>query len=224
MSCLYVFLSPVVEKSISSLFGFGKDYATLVSYVPKKRKVVLLLSTMHQSNAIDPEIGDKKKTEAITFYNATKSGVDTVNEMSGSYSVARKSQRWPLTVFYNMLNIAAINTLIIVARNKNRKCHPIIRRKFLKELALGLVKPYIKCRFKPPNLNIKLKSDILELIKEPDDNPENTEKNIESSNKRKRCGKCPRTGNKTSNYCAICETPICGKHGKLTCYDCLKQA
>ncbi|XP_023228246.1 uncharacterized protein LOC111628649 [Centruroides sculpturatus] len=218
------FLITSGREEYSSLFGFGKDYATLVSYVPKKRKVVLLLSTLHQSDAIDPETGNKKKPEAITFYNATKGGVDTVDQMSGNYSVARKSQRWPLTVFYNMLNIAAINALIIVACNKNLECRPIIRRKFLKEIALGLVKPYIKRRLKTPHLCRKLKSDILELIKEPDDNPENTEKNVESPNKRKRCGKCPRNGNKTSNYCAICETPICGKHGKLTCYDCLKQA
>nr|QPD02190.1 PiggyBac2 [Dichotomius schiffleri] len=89
----------------SSLFGFGKNNTTLVSYVPKKGRVVVLLSTMHNSKTIDPDSGDAKKPEIITFYNTTKGGVDVVDEMCSTYSTARKTNRWPLTAFFHLLDV-----------------------------------------------------------------------------------------------------------------------
>ena len=77
------------------MFGFTKDM-TSVFHVPKKSKIVLLLSMMHHDNAIDSNLN---KPEIITFYNMTKEGVDVVDELKGNYSVARISRRWPLTIF-----------------------------------------------------------------------------------------------------------------------------
>ena len=51
-----------VERS--SLFGFDDD-CTLVSYCPKKNKTVLLLSTSHYTNTIDPSAGDAMKPEIL---------------------------------------------------------------------------------------------------------------------------------------------------------------
>lgn len=42
----------------SSLFGFQKD-CTITSYVLKKNKVVLLLSTLHDDVYIDQDTGDR---------------------------------------------------------------------------------------------------------------------------------------------------------------------
>ncbi|KAA5585724.1 hypothetical protein F3G61_32635, partial [Pseudomonas aeruginosa] len=50
----------------SSVFGFQKDI-TLVSYAPKKNKVVVVMSTMHHDNSIDESTGEKQKPEMITF-------------------------------------------------------------------------------------------------------------------------------------------------------------
>jgi hypothetical protein len=51
------------------------DEYTLVSYVPKKNKAVILLSTMHDGHGdINEEIGN---SEIIHVYN--KSGVDTID-------------------------------------------------------------------------------------------------------------------------------------------------
>lgn len=50
------------RKPGSSLFGFQKDI-TIVSYAPKKNKVVLAMSTLHHDNAIDEATGEKKKPE-----------------------------------------------------------------------------------------------------------------------------------------------------------------
>uniref|UniRef100_A0A1B6FHL7 PiggyBac transposable element-derived protein domain-containing protein n=1 Tax=Cuerna arida TaxID=1464854 RepID=A0A1B6FHL7_9HEMI len=101
----------------SSMFGFGKNLTTLVSYVPKPRKVVLVTSTMHYNKQIDESTGDQKKPEMITFYNSTKGGVDVVDEMCGNYSVARKSNCWPLTCFFHLLDIVALNSLVVCSWN-----------------------------------------------------------------------------------------------------------
>ncbi|KAJ4447052.1 hypothetical protein ANN_09041 [Periplaneta americana] len=63
----------------SSVFGFTKD-KTLLSYCPKKKKVVLLLSTMHHTDEIDPDSEESRKPYMLTFYNSTKGGVDMVDE------------------------------------------------------------------------------------------------------------------------------------------------
>ena len=59
----------------SNLFGFDKD-ATLVSFVPKKSKSVLLVSTMHHDDKIDDQTG---KPDIILYYNQIKEAVDTVD-------------------------------------------------------------------------------------------------------------------------------------------------
>ena len=48
-----------------------------MSYVLKKNKAVLLLSTMYESGVIDE---DTKKSAIVLNYNATKGGVDTVDQ------------------------------------------------------------------------------------------------------------------------------------------------
>ena len=48
---------------------------------------------MYNDDHIDESTGDLKKSDVITFYNMTKGAVDVVDEMRGSYSVARISNR-----------------------------------------------------------------------------------------------------------------------------------
>ena len=56
---------------LSSLSCF-KDYMTLVSYVPKKNKAVIMLSTYHHANQIAPDEINRKKPEMILDYNKYK--------------------------------------------------------------------------------------------------------------------------------------------------------
>ncbi|XP_050064468.1 piggyBac transposable element-derived protein 4-like [Aphis gossypii] len=97
----------------SSIFGLKKNM-TLVSYKPKANKIVSVISTMHNDDSIDTDCA-RSKPEMIKFYNSTKGGVDTVDQMKGKYSVSRNSRRWPLKIFFSVLNIAGINSQIIYA-------------------------------------------------------------------------------------------------------------
>lgn len=92
------------------MFEFTKNM-TLVSHVPKKSKIVLLLSTMHHGNAMDSNLN---KREIITLYYMTKGNVDVFDELKGNYSVARINRRWPLTIFYSLLNTAGINSQLTI--------------------------------------------------------------------------------------------------------------
>jgi len=53
----------------SSVFGFDET-KTLVSYVPRMNKGVILISTEHHSSAVN--IDNDMKPEIIEFYNQTK--------------------------------------------------------------------------------------------------------------------------------------------------------
>lgn len=108
----------------SSVFGFRKE-GTIVSYVPRKNKNVVLISSLHFDDAIDESSGPLKKPEIVTFYNQTKGAVDTVDKLCATYNVARNVQCWPMVVFFALLNVAGINAQIIYSGNgynvKNRR-------------------------------------------------------------------------------------------------------
>ena len=71
----------------------------IVSYCPKKNKIVNLLSTLHSGTKVDTSY-EQRKPEVILTYNEAKAGVDTMDQMTRTYSFKRKTRRWPLVVFY----------------------------------------------------------------------------------------------------------------------------
>lgn len=94
----------------SSIHAFHNQI-TLVSYVPQKnRAVVLISSSMHHSVAVDEE---KQKPEIICFYNKTKCGVDLIDMKCSIYGSNKRTCRWPLAIFYRMLNMGTANAYIL---------------------------------------------------------------------------------------------------------------
>lgn len=64
---------------------------------------------MYEDSAISP---DTNKPEMIMDYNAAKGGVDTVDKICNTYSVNRRTRRWPVVIFFQSLNIWGINSQI----------------------------------------------------------------------------------------------------------------
>ena len=83
---------------------------------------------MHHDDEIDMETG---KSDTICDYK-TKGGVDTVDKLSAAYNCARITRRWPMVIFYRLLNIAAINSFVIFDCNSLQKRIP--RKIFLRIL------------------------------------------------------------------------------------------
>jgi hypothetical protein len=202
---------------LSSLFCFDRQL-TLTSYVPKKGKAVILLSSMHHDDAVDANNGNKP--EIIAHYNATKSGVDNLDHLVGLYSCKRKVRRWPMTLFFNVVDCACLAAYVTWCtkypewhHNKNHK-----RRLFLRELAEALVAEELKRRQQNPQAmqaQVKLAFRALDFqvpLTVPDAHPNSGQK---------RCSLCPRsTDRKTKTRCSTCGIPCCQEHCKVVCENC----
>ncbi|KAB0803806.1 hypothetical protein PPYR_00776 [Photinus pyralis] len=203
----------------SSMFGFGQD-SLLVSYVPKKNKNVLLLSTFHDDDVVDETTAEDCKPAVITFYNKNKAGVDVVDQLKSLYSVARITCRWPMTVFFSLLNIAGINGYII--HRSNNVTTVDSRRMYLKALADQLIHPHLYHRVKL-QLPYLLGLQIRDYLNIPVVNVPLQENNSEEQ--RPKCGFCPRKKNRnTRAKCAQCSTPICREHTSTVCIRCAQNA
>ncbi|KAJ8889575.1 hypothetical protein PR048_009075 [Dryococelus australis] len=84
---------------------------------------------MHNCDTIDETTGDMCKPEVITFYNLTKGGVNVVDDIKASYSVSRISNCWPFNVFFTIMNIACIKSLIIYKCTTNDQQSRTYRKK-----------------------------------------------------------------------------------------------
>lgn len=183
----------------SSLF-YKSNICTLTVYKAKKNKKVLLLSSKHTSQKIEQT--RKKLPETISFYNHTKYGVDIMDQMAKKYTVKSGSQRWPLQVFFNILDIAGINSWIIY---KELTGTNITRKDFLFQLAEELSTGYQES-FEQENLNELLMADKTE----------------NSTRKCCQIGFC--NENKTTHICIGCKKYVCGKCTTKTISVCINCA
>lgn len=188
---------------------------TLLSQKVKNNKVVCLLSTMHKANAISNTSG---KPVMIEHYNETKYGVDTFDQMCSTMSCSRKTKRWPLCVFYGMINMATINSFVVLNRAQCARGNPGIKRSvFMEQLHDQLLTPWLEERLKVPTLRRTVKLDILSVLKEDERVPATP--HVEK--KRTTCKFCPSKKRRmTQNYCLQCNQAFCMEHRAEVCQQC----
>lgn len=127
----------------------------------KKRSIPFMCS-MHCDSKI-VTLSDKQKPEIITYYNSNKSGVDTVEELCGTYPVSRKCTRCLFTrFFFGMMNEASISAYIAYCLNNEVK-KKLNRQDFLRELYMELVKEHLPARTNIPLLFKELRNGISRL-------------------------------------------------------------
>lgn len=90
---------------------FSTSAATLTAYAAKRKKTVYILSSMH--SVVQTDNTTKRKPNTVTLYNTTKCGVDVMDQMVREYTVRRGTRRWPVAVFYNMIDMAALNAHVL---------------------------------------------------------------------------------------------------------------
>ncbi|GBP23667.1 hypothetical protein EVAR_80284_1 [Eumeta japonica] len=199
----------------SSVFGFQKDI-TIVSYIPKPRKCVHMMSSLHHDDEVDPESGDKRKPSIIKFYNSTKSGVDVVDKLARTYDVFRNCKRWPLAIFFSMLDHAGINAFVVymlnnsIERNKSN-----LRGKFIKQLGMSFLDDHPRKRKENPHIPRDIKKRVQEILhgQLPGPLPK-------QSRRSQRCSFCLRNKDrKTLNGCFKCDNAICKEHSNLICQN-----
>ena len=111
--------------------------------------------------------------------------------MARKYTVKAGARRWPVQVFYNILDLAGINAWILYKEVTGKS---IRRRDFLLQLATELRKPYVMARESTVHAH-----------------PRDVSANQTNPSKRRQCqiGQCK--NNKTRDSCFHCKKVVCGR-------------
>lgn len=190
---------------------------TLLSYVQKTSKCVLIISSMHHGKAIDAATG---KPEIIAYYNSTKGGVDSLDQKCANYACNRRTRRWPMAVFFAVLNISTVNAFVLYQSYKD--VQSIKRLNFLKALARSLVEPHMRARLAGSTLQNELRFTISRVLGiKVNEDMERTEEDV--LERRGTCYLCDwRLKRRTKYLCCVCKKPICLQCSKKICKKCVK--
>lgn len=208
------------RKCGTSMFCYDNNL-TLLSYKPKPSKMVYLLSSCNEEGSINPSTN---KPTMVDFYNSTKGGVDTFDQMCSVMSCSRKTNRWPMCQFFGILNIAFINSYIIYSHNMFQdRQKPLNRVQYMKNLFASLTRSQLNDRLDIPTISTIVRNDIqTELAVNNSTDAENGVP-IQGVRKRKICAVCPSSKRRMTNVvCAKCNKRLCGEHKIEVCASCLK--
>ena len=192
-----------------------------MTYVPRKSKSVVFLSSLHHDAALCDDTG---KPDIIEYYNETKGAVDALDQMCAQYTVERATRRWTMAMFYGVVNIASVNAFVVYAHNmrKQQRHMKLKQKEFLLSIARHLVIPFAAQRYKFPRLSKKIKEAMILGGFAPDSH-ESTVQNAEDEDyramagKRGRCHLWNRGKNvKTQFVCKSGELYACKDHMSMT--------
>ena len=201
----------------TSSFYFTSD-TTVVNYIPKKNKSVVLMSTHHLAKQISNR--DDKKPQIILDYNSTKGAVDTLDQLVTTYTCKRKTNRWPMIVFYNMIDISAYNAFVLwTSINPQWNGKKLTKRRlYLEQLGQALIEEHIKGRLYMPRTEDA--RNVVERFQRAQSSSQATPA-PRGDLKRSRCKFCPSTNdNKTNIVCSTCTKHICKAHCTTLCPNC----
>ena len=179
----------------SKFYQNGK--MNLTAYQAKRSKTVYLLSTLHTGTSCETE--GKRKPHSVVFYNNNRYGVDMLDSMCRQMTTKAGCRRWPLAVFFNILDLAGVNAHILYQQKTGSN---ISRRKFLFELSAQL---------RASTRDVRSENIPSEILKP------------RKLLKRKNCNvmvMCKR--NRASMSCLKCKQPTCGQCLTKICVKCAK--
>ena len=192
-----------------------EDKVTLLCQRVKSTKRIQILSTVHHN----PTVIENQKSHIHMYYNSTKGGVDTFDQICSALNCSRKTRRWPLCVFYGILNIVVNNSFFVHQNLPGNQLYN--RRQYSIQLAMELARGRALQRLANKRY---LPRDVTSLIcsvfevQEPEEEPQDTPKRSE---KRQRCPICPSSSNvRTKLICVKCHRPVCGNHVTYVCENC----
>ena len=139
-----------------------------------------------------------------------------MDQMVRTYSCKRKTNRWPVALFSNLMDISAFNAYILWTeinpgweKNKLYK-----RRLFLEQLGEALADAHIKRRSRLPSAAASVS--IIKRVQEKDiasTSSHSPSVTHQCASKRKRCQLCPtKLEKKTFTECIICKKFVCPAH------------
>ena len=91
----------------------------LTRYQAKAKKVVHIMPTQHTGTQC--QVDEKRKPHTVLYYNENKFGVDMLDSMCHAMSTKSGCRRWPLAVFYNVLDLAGVNAWILYCKKTGNR-------------------------------------------------------------------------------------------------------
>ena len=179
---------------------------------------------MHKDGTMITKKVDKTIPEVVDFYNSSKGGVDCLDLMAHSMSTKRQTKRWPMVIFFDILDMASVAANVIF-KNKfpgHKLSKQDNRRLFQLDIATALMLPQIERRRLSKNLprQLTLFMDLILGTTGPGVQQVIPAASA-SASKRKRCAKCPtKADKKTPVACCKCNLPICKHHTAYFCFVC----
>lgn len=143
-------------------------------------------------------------------------------QVVGTYSCKRGTRRWPMALFYNLINVSAFNAFVLwvaVEPSWNQE-KTFKRRLFLEELGRMLVHPQMERRERLPH------TPAAAAMVQSQRRAEHSEANgsaeaswsEETHDKRRRwCSFCTNKKRKISTTCSKCGIYICKEHALQFC-------
>ena len=153
-----------------------------------------------------------------------KVGVDNLDHLVSVLTCRRKINRWPMTIFFNMIDVGTVAAFIIWLGNNpdwEQKSPRRRRRKFVIELGQLLVSEMINERlenFSSQRHQVKEAIKLLGYII-----PSQTSAGSASCATQGRCHLCPRAmDKKVRKRCSTCSSFVCPDHSVVSvlCEDC----
>lgn len=190
-----------------SLRAAYTEDATLVS-IPKKSHASVLLST--RPDEVAEDLGQ--------FVTVVSRMVKVVHDNDACVRfISKDNNRWPMIVFYSLLNIASQNSLII-SRCNGKEIES--RKEFVRELAMKLVHNHLVGNMDNPALAFIVKTRISKITRQ--EIPiQSLQFQCEEGSLAYRCHECPtRRKKKTKNVCKDCKKPLCLEHLVKICEGC----
>ena len=122
------------------------------------------------------------------------------------YNCLRKTNRWPMVINYNLINVATNNAFILMKKNGYTKS----KSEFLQRLAIQLCQANVNSPHRRINYSLKIVGTKLGLVQETAIQP-----NANSNNKIVKFTRCFVCKTNTRSKCCECGKGVCAKH-KIT--------
>ncbi|XP_048872236.1 piggyBac transposable element-derived protein 4-like [Brienomyrus brachyistius] len=192
---------------------------TLVSYIPRKHKNVVFMSTFHKTVGL---AHTKKEPRIILEYNRSMGAVKRLKKCTDAYSCRRETTRWPLALFFDMLDLSLHNSFVIWTKVSSTPDTQKLNKRslFLQALGEALVTPAAQKR--SPLSHNPFAGSIVRGISQAASVFTALESREVTEGTRKRCRFCKCSDVKTLSVCGKCGINVCKSHVAINCQACTK--
>ena len=104
---------------------------------------------MHDQPEITSKDNPKKKPDIVLKYNKSKVGVDKMDQMCMNRTSKRQTKRWPMVLFYNILDTSGIAAHILFAAKypNDKRATMHTRAAFLRSVGKDLMASNMQRRY-----------------------------------------------------------------------------